>query len=148
MSVDKQIPGDDLIYKAIKNPDFRRRGGNEENLIRENEILTLTSNLNWGDLRSLDEEERMRWRQELKTRLQKAKAERKRERDELKRQREAIRDSKKELDLYQQEMLEELEEEINELDEEKQELLKEKEEINKEINVASELSYFSTEPPF
>lgn len=114
------------------------------------------ADVNWGDIWSLGEEETARWKQGLRAKLEKAKAERKKERDELKRQQELIRDSKKELQHYQTEMLNELEEEIRELQEEEAELLKEKEEIIKEIskNVKetadedSGTSFFSTEPQF
>jgi len=112
-------------------------------------IHTLTGiNVDWSDIKAMNDEERVKWKQEMRSRLQEAKSERKRERDELKRQSEVIRDRKKELEYYQREMLRELEEEINELDEEKKELLKEKDDIDKEMNKRLSYSYHSTEPPF
>ena len=143
-------------YSATKKDDGRSWGGSGTNSMSGNRAPKLTDiSVDWGDIWSLGEDERARWKQELRARLEKAKSERKKERDELKRQGELIRDSKKELQHYQREMLNELEEEIRELREEEAVLLKEKEDIKKEIskNVAATadggiLSNLSTEPQF
>ncbi|XP_063677117.1 uncharacterized protein LOC134813346 [Bolinopsis microptera] len=123
-------------------------GLGSSNSIPENKIRVLTGmDVNLSDVRAMDKEDRLNWKQEMRGKLQEAKGERKVERDELKRQREAIKDSKHELEYYQKDMLLELEEEIAELNEEKEELLKEKEEILQEIENRDK-NEEPTEPPF
>ena len=143
-------------YPAAKKDNGRSWGGSRMNSMSGNRAPKLTDiSVDWGDIWSLGEDERARWKQELRAKLEKAKSERMKERDELKRQGELIRDSKKELQHYQREMLKELEEEIRELREEEAGLLKEKEDIKKEIskNVAATadnglFSNLTTEPQF
>jgi hypothetical protein len=137
------------FVEDVKKPDgisLRENEPSKQDLLNDKIGSLKDIDVRWSDTRSVNEEERVKWKQDMKNKLEVAKAERKRERDELKRQRELIRDRKIELEHYQREMLRELDEEINELEEEEKELLKEKEEIDKEINLG--LSFYSTESPF
>lgn len=79
-------------------------------------------------------EERVKWRQEMRVKLQAARDERARVREELQRQREQIVSSKMRLERHQKAVLKELEDEILELKTEENDLIEERKELIQEIS--------------